>query len=349
MGNILSEANAFAKIEALALPPFCISAEKNQQPQGPDWHLRLEWEGQVRVFAVEYKSQGTPKQIASAVSQIHYLTSGQDLDLLPMVMAPYLGTETLDYLLREGISGIDFSGNGVVTVSGNWLVYRTGKPNLYPARAPIKAIYSGTSSLVGRVLLLRPSFQKVNDVRDAIIANGGSIALSTVSKVLRGMAEDLLVSQKPSIRPLEPARLLDRLAQEYVPPEMTGRVWLRDQMTPDLFRTMCASAGRGDGRVVCSGQPIYSLYATSEPIVVAYTTSISKSLGELSFQSEKRFAQIELRETQDQRVYFDSRREEGIEWTSPIQVFCELSKGNQRDKEATREVRDLILREMSGQ
>ena len=58
-------------------------------------------------------------------------------------------------LEREGVSGLDLCGNGVVTVPGEWLVYRTGKPNLYPQSFPIKNVFRGASSLVARVFLLR--------------------------------------------------------------------------------------------------------------------------------------------------------------------------------------------------
>jgi hypothetical protein len=71
-----------------------------------------------------------------------------------MVMAPCLGPDALDRLLERSVSGIEFSGNGVIRVPGEWLVLRTGSGNRYPDNKPIRAVYWGTSSLVGRALLL---------------------------------------------------------------------------------------------------------------------------------------------------------------------------------------------------
>lgn len=72
--------------------------------------------------------------------------------LLPMVMAPHLSETKLNGLAARGVSGIDLCGNAVVLAPGEWSFYRSGKPNRFPSTAPIKKVYVGTSSLVGRIL-----------------------------------------------------------------------------------------------------------------------------------------------------------------------------------------------------
>ena len=76
----------------------------------------------------------------------------------PMLIVPYLREKQLEQLAEEQPSGIDLSGNGIVCIPGKLLVFRTGKPNKYPDSAPTKYAYRGTTSLVARTFLCRPSF-----------------------------------------------------------------------------------------------------------------------------------------------------------------------------------------------
>ena len=50
-----------------------------------------------------------------------------------------------------------------------------------------------------------------------------------------------------------------------------------------------------------------------------------------------------LEETQDDIVYFDIRRENGVIWASPIQTYLELMSGDKRDRETAAQVADGIL------
>jgi hypothetical protein len=80
-------------------------------------------------------------------------------------------------------------------------------------------------SLAARVFLLRPRYQAVGEIRDEILSRGGKLALSTVSKVLARMEEDLIVSRdKGGIRLVQPQKLLDVLVRQYEPPKISQRI-----------------------------------------------------------------------------------------------------------------------------
>lgn len=74
------------------------------------------------------------------------------------------GDETLDQLEKDGISGIDLCGNGVVISKGTFFVFRSGGKNRFTSSAPIKNIYRKNSSMVGRVFLVRATYETVQDV-----------------------------------------------------------------------------------------------------------------------------------------------------------------------------------------
>ena len=167
---------------------------------------------------VEIAPVAGPKNIEGKSRQLFdYISKYADPDVIPMIIAPYMRAEQAKILSDRGISWIDLSGNMSVKVSNRIYIERTGKPNRFPDTAPIKKIFQGTSSLVSRALLLKPEgFKSVNDIHNFITDQNLKIALSTVSKVLKSLEEELLVTRSEScICVTYPERLLDRLAEGY--------------------------------------------------------------------------------------------------------------------------------------
>jgi len=139
-------------------------------------------------------------------------------DLVPVIVAPYIGRRQTKILADEGVSWIDLSGNMVVQVPNQLYVERTGKPNKFIDTAPIKKIFQGTSSLVSRALLLKPEgFSCLYEVADFINNRNASITVSTVSKVLKSLEQELLVEKNKSlISVIYPEKLLGRLTEDYI-------------------------------------------------------------------------------------------------------------------------------------
>lgn len=351
----LTESDARRLLEKLTFPPLEISVVAPPWEVSPlaeaarpdtvraDWFLQLAWEGTTNLFMVEYRSRGTPREIEAALGQLRLRQVRVGEQLLPMLMTPYLSPAALDQLVTVRISGLDFSGNGVVIVPGQWFVYRSGAPNLFPASAPIKAVYAGASSLVGRVLLTAAEFRTVTAVREAILQRGGRIAVSTVSKVLRSLEEDLVIEREPRIKTIDRGKLLDRLADSYRTPRISGRAQLKADLSSEFLRILARNAESSGSNIAGSGQALYALLPTSEQVLVVYTSSIPDVVRGTEAERVQRFANLELRETDDQRIYFDRRWESDFVWTSPVQTYLELSNGTERDRQAARPIREQIL------
>jgi hypothetical protein len=82
----------------------------------------------------------------------------------PLLFLPFLSDRQLQELEREEISGIDLCGNGVVIVPYLFAVFRSGAKNRFPSSAPIKNIYRRKSSMVGRVFLIRSTYESVQEI-----------------------------------------------------------------------------------------------------------------------------------------------------------------------------------------
>jgi hypothetical protein len=339
-----NEARRLLYAEQIDLSPVSVRVTGVEVPIADgraDFLLELVWNEQRRQFIAEYVSTGTPRQVSRALAQARR-NAKQEPDTSPMVIAPYLSDGTLDQLLSEQVSGMDLSGNAAIVVPGQWLIVLRGRENQFPASAPIKAVYEGTSSLVGRVFFARREYQMVKEVREEILRRGGEISMGTVSKVLKALEEDLVISRRETIRLLQPERLLQNLKDNYTPIDARRRVSGRLNLDGDVRARLLDNARTRSRK----GAPVRLVGRLDARYVVGpstqqwtlYTTSIPDVLADTGFEETDRFANVEVVETEDPRVYFDAREDEEFLWVAPLQVYLELMSGGKREREIARQL-----------
>ena len=343
----LSEADILARLRSgeVGVAPLAIQWRASARTQGPDATARVTWGGRSFRFVAKLKGRSIPKVFAAALAQAKAFAekSGDN----PMVVLPYLAPERLEELERKVVSGIDLCGNALVVIPGKLFILRTGAENKFKESFPIRDVYRGTTSLVARALLLRPSTESLNDLDQFIRSRGGEITITTISKALRRMEDDVLIERRGGkARLLQPEELLQKLASAYRPPKIRRRLVGTTRLDRDK---LCRRIGGVKTTVVLSGQSSTDRYAIMgrEDRIRLYCASVSaieESLGP-DFKPGDRFANVELLETDEPTVYFDIRRDGHVPFASAIQTFLELSAGDKREQETAEQVRALILTE----
>lgn len=337
---------------------------------GLDALLTLRWRNRSYRFGVETRRLWTPKSVAEAVDTVRrHVSFGEkglpaetvSERLYPLVLIPYLSEERLLALQNQGVSGIDLCGNGVVLVPDELLVLRTGFPNQFRWEGTIKNVYRKNSSIVARVFLLVPEFNSVTEALAETRNRGGTVTLATVSKVCKGLEDDLILERSrptpPAKRPaasrqlrlLQAEKLLDLLADNYTPPAVSrtfrGKCGLRPE---ELRQRFAEGEQKSDVRLVLTGASSAEAYAVMarEPMQSFYCSNLNsavRSLGD-DIRETDRFAKVALLETRDDFVYFDRRA--GLV-ASPIQSYLELLGGDKRERETATQVRRVILESLS--
>lgn len=311
--------------------------------------VEVDWNESRFVFAVGRSLQFNPKALREAAERVKRLAA--QLDVYPLLLAPYLADDQLRILETEQVSGIDLCGNGVIVVPEQLLVFRTGMPNKYPASSPIRNIYRGASSSVTRCFLLRREYESSQDLLEEIATRGSKVTLPTVSKVCSSLADDLIIDRQRQGRTtrlqlLQPEKLLSRLAENYEPPEIrrkfTGKVTLDESTFAEVLATWQNETSE---QVVRTGASSSERYATMarEPIDRYYCTNLSSLLEQLgdSVRETQRFPNLQLFETDDATVYFDRRAPLDA---SPVQTYLELAQGDKRERETAEQLREQLLR-----
>lgn len=355
IGKMLSESDILDAIRQgeVGLPPVRISlaevevlSSAGEGALQPDACIDVAWNSRTYRFVAEIKVQASPKVFRDAIEQVQAYAGARKTR--PMLVTTYLSPERLAELESQGVSGIDMSGNGVIVVPGEVIVFRTGNPNRYPAGRKIRNVYQGASSLVARVFMARPRYESVQGVLDEIFERGGEVSLGTVSKVLKALDEDLIIRRDGRASELtQPDELLDRLASAYRQPRVEKRKayrWTgdRDELVEELAESRSG--------LVLTGEASVDKYAVMprEKSLQFYCTAIRPIEQRLREKLEEspQFPDLELIETRDPTVYFDGRESDGVRVSSPTQCWLELQAGDKRQADAAQNVRARILEEL---
>jgi hypothetical protein len=338
------------------LPPLTIRFLGEQlnpgEDKGVDAYVEVKWKRKSARFAVECKALSTPRVFQSSINYLKSLPLPKNV--FPMLVMPFLSERQLKALERVGISGIDLCGNCVVVSPGTFSVFRSGGRNRFPSSAAIKNVYRKNSSMVGRGFFIHPGFQSVQDIRAKINQRNllvshwkkKPMSLSTVSKVLKTMVEDLIITRADTIRLLQPDKLLEKLSENYNPPAIKKRIRLKiPKNDPSLFKLLSEQSQQLKLPLIASATSSVTRYTVMQrgDLLAVYCPAVEMLLEKLPGSQSDRFPNLELLETEDEPVYFDARQEDGFWWASPMQVFMELMAGDKRDQETAEQLKGLIL------
>jgi len=343
----------------VSLPPLSFrlleKSSKAKRDSYLDALVEVSWNKAKARFAVECKSLSTPKSFQDGINRLKMASLPKDCN--PMLFVPFLTETQLMELEKEGISGLDLCGNGVVIAGNSFFVFRSGGKNRFPSSAPIKNIYQRNSSMVGRAFLVRSSYKTVRDVcgeinqRNPLVKQWEKtpMSLSTVSKALKTLEEDLIITRESAIRLLQPDKLLKKLSENYVPPSIKAQVRLKvpeeEKTLPDLLKKASKDL---DLPLIGTGKSSVERYAVMQRggLLSVYCPRLEGLLEKVEGSQSDRFPNLELLETEDETVFFDRRGEGDFWWASPVQVYLELMAGDKRDRETAEQVRSTIMKNL---
>lgn len=303
--------------------------------------LELQWRERQFKGVIEAVGRATPRSIRQTVGRLREWDAPSDLAADPVVLVPYLSDGIVRELEQAALSGIDLNGNYLL-LSSELVAIRGDQPNDYPQSRDIKKVYSKNSSIVGRFMLRESRrYKQVKEIYEEIQKLGGGVSLSTVSKVLKSLDEDLLISKKRGeIRLLQPAKLLARLRDGYQKPQVgrTLRLRLPDSRRVELLNEVLRT------RWVWTGETSASRYATTTPPTswVAYTAS-GAEMEKLTEFEDRRFYNCVLKTCDDPFVYFDSREDDQGNWASPVETYLALSQLDKRERELALSIREKVV------
>ena len=342
------------------LPPLSLRLIEAEPQAGAtrrsDTLIEASWRGKKARFLVECKALSTPKAFQAGLNQL------KAAPLPRGGLAHAVSSIPWRKPAAGAGAGRDQRGRSLrqrrcrscpVRFSYSVPAGRTG----FSSSAPIKNIYRKNSAMVGRVFLLRPGYATVQEIcaeinRLNLLVNRWDkkpMSLSTVSKALKTLEEDLLVARNETIRLIQPDKLLETLSQNYISrPSGKGSV---SGSQPKAGR--CLSCWRIClGRWACPWSPPVCLPLRNTPrcsgesccqsIARGWNRSWSgcREIRRIAFRISKCW-----RQTMSRSISMRGRTGDFL-WASPIQVYLELMAGDKRDRESAEQVRTLLLKNL---
>jgi hypothetical protein len=301
---------------------------------------------------VEIASVSTPQIILMGARLLAACVAfDKEPDRVPLLVAPYIGAKQAEILADKGISWVDLSGNMSIRVSNRIYIERTGKRNRFPNSAPIKKIFQGTSALVSRALLLKPDgFESVNDIYNFINARSANITLSTVSKVLKSLNEELLITRSGDrIWVTDPDKLLERLAEGYKnsterKTQKTYRFAVKNiqQLSPGPFRACKDYLACGFYAAQIKGLAV----ADKMTIFVKDVEQFRKKAEEewASVTPDAEFVNTVIIETEDPGAWFNATPSPSYELVvDDIELYLEMTVDTPRGPRIAEQLKQRIL------
>jgi hypothetical protein len=173
------------------------------------------------------------------------------------------------------------------------------------------------------------------------------MSLSTVSKALKTLEEDLIITRKKAISLLQSDKLLEELIKNYTPPNIIGRVRLKIPGDIGAIRDLLRKESEELGiPLVATGTSSVGKYAVMQrgELLSVYCPQTDLLLDRISGSQSDRFPNLELLKTEDETVYFDARQGEDFWYASPVQAYLELMVGDKRDQETAEQLKSYIIK-----
>ena len=351
---LLTETQLLTELEKIGFPPLKIKSlsmknltADSPKTYHPDAVLELDWQGNNNCFLTELIPVATPQNLFLGEQKLKQYFQDPSIDkekYHPLIVTTYLKPNELDRFANSGISAIDLCGNGIVQIPGKWFIHRSGTKNIFPTSTPIKNIFVGTSSLVARIFFSKESFTSVNQVLDEVVIRQGQITLPTVSKVLKVLQQELLITKDSNkvIKLLDAKKLLSNLVENYQKPFATNTLLGKVPDLNTLVTQLNDNAKKYQIPLVAFNPNLYALMP-SQSFIKLYTTNLDKLLTDINITKTNRFPNIEIQEVSDPIIYFDTRYQNDCYWLSPLQTYLELANGDSREQDTSKQIEiDLI-------
>jgi hypothetical protein len=321
-----------------------LNTSKNSQSKDLDGVIRLRYAGKQISLGFLIKSRTAPKIVAGGIADLKkIIEKSVSLNFVPALIVPFLSDSIVELLKQNSLSGIDLNGNYYI-VSDDFIAVRLDLKNKYRESGTIKNIYRGTSSIVGRYLLQRNAkYNSVTEIYNGIISDGGEITFSTVSKVLKSLRDDLILSRIGNeINLIQPAKLLLNLKNNYRSPVRNKILYLSlSEDRKEAKRILDGTLGRD---WIWSGESSVESFASTTLTAQFSVYAINPgNIAELmKFTDTKYYNYTLYILSPDQKfIFFGSENNSA----SKIQTYLELSQLDKREQEIAKDIERELLSE----
>lgn len=320
----------FSRVEGLE-----VHGEKNAPPSKIDFDWNLSYFGRAFRILVEVKSNGIPRMLREAATQLKTYTKSivDSSKTYPIVAAPYISETGMDLCREEGVGCFDLAGNCFISFGSIYMEVR-GSKNAEPSTRSIKSIFSPKSSRISRVLL--SDVKKWWKIQD--LAKEARVSIGLASQIKnRLLDEDLAVEDGKSVKVKSPKALLAAWVDNYSykKNKIEEYYTLND---PRIFETSiqeyCRNQNINCALGLFSGASRVAPHVRSNKIFIYVDGDLDKTARENDLKPVSSGANVAFLRPYDKAIFMNCKEVEGLKVVSNIQLYLDLKTYKGRGEEA---------------
>jgi len=322
-----------------------ILREESLPDQQIDFLINVEHGGERYRLLCEVKSNGQPRHVRNAIFQLKHAASQYELEVLPVIIAPYLSNQSQELCRSESCGYMDFVGNTFLEFGSVHIDHKTDKTPKNEQRS-LRSIFKPKAAHILRQLLNDPERRwRIADLAAAASASAGHV--SEVGQALR--EREWAEQSKDGLYLINPDALLDTWAEKYERP--AGE---RVNLYTHLHGSELANGIRLIMATYPSPKIAFGSYSAADWIAPfartgkTYLYADERGLGalqtRLELQQPHKGANIEICVPDEDGVLDDAiQLETSLICTSPVQTYLDLMISGERGREAAQFLREAKL------
>jgi len=344
---MLKEDDVIAKVkqQIQALLPetdlVTIEQYRTEQQAQADMAINLKTKsGKKYELWVEAKSQGLPRNIRLAISQLNSYTKNRK-NIYGLIVAPWLSEESRRICTEAGLNYLDLSGNYLLKLPDIY-IKSDGKPNQYPSTRPLKSVFSPKSTRLLRVLLNYP--KKPWYVKD--LAKASNLSIGQVSNLKKELLnyDYLAETEEGKLRLKSPEQLLLKWADKYTYTKNETVSFYSLESTGAIEKIIAEKASKQKidyAFTLTSGSARVAPFLRSDRVFAYVNSDLEQFANECGFKKVDTGANVILMKPYDQGVFYFKQEIDNTFIVSNVQLYLDLNSYKERGQEAA----EFILKE----
>jgi len=319
----------------------------------PEREMTIDFTFQVKagrnkkyLLAFEVKSLGQPRYVRMAANQLQSII-GENKNVYGVFGAPYISEESRRICREEGIGFIDLAGNCLFQFDDVYINVE-GKPNPFPARRPLKSIFSRKSTRMLRALLEDPSREWF--VKE--LAEESNISIGMASNLKERLLdyefiEEVGEGKRKKFRLADPQKLLESWADQYNYRMNSLKSYYVLDEAGDIERRLaevCDRKGIPYAFTLTSGAGRVAPYLRYSRVFAYLRGSFEEVEEALNLKEVPSGANVVLIIPYDEGVFYGVQEIQGVGVVSDVQLYLDLRSYQERGEEAARFLLENRLR-----
>ena len=323
--------------------PVIDDVDAEKQYSRVDAVLNVRTGNTAYLLACEVKSNGQPRFIQAAITQLQAFMFSTEGAFVPVIIAPWLSPDAQALCNENGIAFLDMEGNARIMFGGVYIEHRTTNKPVVEKRS-LRSLFSPKSTQVLRTILKDPH----RTWRVVELAKESHVSLGQVSNVRNGLLNrNFAVVQNDGLRVLKPNLIIDAWQTSYQPPAgetLNFYTTLHGSALESRLREVLCCSEKAGNAILASfsaAQWLAPYGRTGVDYFYADKKGLEKLVSALELSPSSKGANILITLPKDAGIFRDTiEPAEGVFSTSAVQTYLDLSTYGERGIEAAEHLRN---------